>query len=791
MASYANVNSNAPSPYGSGDPYYNESSGFITPQPKSKRSLSNWIKFGVPVLIAVIVAAVLGGVLGSRAHHNSSKSSAAAASSASPSGAAAASQAASIQAAIGVFPTATASLYMLPVYPSTTNTAAFTTPTFNSAAGSNVGWPSDPFQPASPAPTSLRPDRPRIIAPSYKWEVLPSLISNNPYLKYWNDSIFSNATDYYNQPVVPYYLDSGNGILDVARQIKMRIKAFSYAYRMTNDTKWADRAFKELQNAAGNGTNSFGPSDDTRWNPIHFLDTAELMNAFGIAYDWMYDVWTDQQKGQILWTLLTYGLQPALAGWNNANNAYWEWWSSNTQGNWNCVCNGGITLASLAVLGDDPTNTAQTLLGLTIPNALANCAEGVTSDGTWQETPNYWYFGVTGHAEMASALMTAAGSDFGLLTTNPGFALTGLFHMYATGPASTFSWGDNGVNLYSTTANPLLFYGDVYQHPEYVLFQRDQFQTHSDPWSMFWYTPTVSGAFWDDLPLDHFFDNHTDQWGSMRSSWTDEDALYVGIKAGTLQGHQTHNDLDCGTFVLDALGTRWFGELGDSNYLAEGYFSNDTQSSERWWYYRKRTEGQNTILVDQQNQLVTAAPTINYDSSGTVQGSSTVFDVPSNSTAFFTANLASAYNEVSSFQRGIRMINGRKQVLLQDDITATGSIMWRGHTNATSINIDSNGTSATLQIGNEKLLMQIVSPTSGATISTAQPVRFSSDPPLPAGAENQDLPNTGVTVVEINLNAGTYSLQVLFSPQWDGMSSSAYVTPPSVPISSWSLTSHN
>ena len=66
-------------------------------------------------------------------------------------------------------------------------------------------------------------------------------------MKYWNDTIFGNATDYYNQPVVAYYLDSGNGILDIARQIKMRIKAFSYAYRMTNNTKWVDRAYKELQ----------------------------------------------------------------------------------------------------------------------------------------------------------------------------------------------------------------------------------------------------------------------------------------------------------------------------------------------------------------------------------------------------------------------------------------------------------------------------------------------------------------------------------------------------------------
>ena len=66
-------------------------------------------------------------------------------------------------------------------------------------------------------------------------------------MKYWNDTIFGNATAYYSLPVVQYYMDGDSGILDNAREIKMRIKAFAYAYRMTNDTKWVDRAYKELQ----------------------------------------------------------------------------------------------------------------------------------------------------------------------------------------------------------------------------------------------------------------------------------------------------------------------------------------------------------------------------------------------------------------------------------------------------------------------------------------------------------------------------------------------------------------
>ena len=371
-----------------------------------------------------------------------------------------------------------------------------------------------------------------------------------------------------------------------------------------------------------------------------------MINAYAIAYDWMYDAWTAQQKSDIMWTMITYGLDAGLSAYAEGDPEYYGWWTQDTQGNWNCVCNGGLTMGALAIIGDDPTDTSATILANTIPNALLNCAQAVSSDGTWQETPNYWYFGVTGHAEMLSALITATGSDQGMLSANPGFELTGRFHMHVTGPASMFEWGDNGVNLYSTTANPMLLYGDLWNHPEYQLFQRDQHDA-PEPWSMFWYNPSVSGAFWDGMPLDAFFTNHTDQWASMRSSWTDEDALFVAMKAGTLQGHQTHNDLDLGDFVLDAMGTRWAGELGSGDYLSPAYFNSDAQDATRWLYYRKRTEGQNTILVNKANQLVGATPSIKFDSSNTQQdGATTVYTPPDDSTAYFVADLSSGYNNV-------------------------------------------------------------------------------------------------------------------------------------------------
>ena len=112
MAANYNAIGGNRSPYGSGDPYYNESSGFITPLPAKKRT-SNWIKIGVPVLILVIIGAVVGGVVGSR---SKSKSTSAAS---SLGGDAAASSAASIKLDIGRFATATNSEFMMPIYPST------------------------------------------------------------------------------------------------------------------------------------------------------------------------------------------------------------------------------------------------------------------------------------------------------------------------------------------------------------------------------------------------------------------------------------------------------------------------------------------------------------------------------------------------------------------------------------------------------------------------------------------------------------------------------------------------
>ncbi|EEB91826.1 hypothetical protein MPER_09752 [Moniliophthora perniciosa FA553] len=445
---------------------HNESTGFITPQGAHKKRTSPWLKFGLPaiILILVIIGAVLGGVLGSRASRDNK------AASASQSAEAAASSAASAKADLGRFAQATSSEFMVPVYPPTTN-AAFSRPIFAPSSSANGGkgntWPKDPFTPSNPSPLN---------------------------------TIFGNVSTYASLPPVQYFMDGASGILDVAREVKQRVKAFSYAYRLTKDRSYVDLAWREISNAF---SSNFGPDAD-KWNNGHFLDTAELSAAFGIRYDWLYDALSDDQKGQMRDALVKYGLGPGAATYTDAVVKL-AWWRNGIRG-----------------IG----TAAQTILQNSINNAKANCILATSSDGTWVETANYWYFGATGHAEMASTLITATGSDYGLLNDNADFKKTGDFHMYVYGSTSLFNYGDHGPNKYSSTANSMIFYASVYNEPKYALFQRDRLDA-AEPWSMFWYEPSVAGAFWADAPLDMFFDDDLGQWVSMRSSFTDINALYV------------------------------------------------------------------------------------------------------------------------------------------------------------------------------------------------------------------------------------------------------------------------
>ncbi|PWN47769.1 hypothetical protein IE53DRAFT_371182 [Violaceomyces palustris] len=786
---------------------------------KPKKGVSKWVKIGVPIAILVIAGAVLGGIFGSRAANKSSggsgnngKGSADSSTSQDqPSSIDGNTQSASDAAAAAgggdkLFYKGT-DVYGNPAFVSSQIDSSAP-----SMSGKEVGnCASDPWT-ATNSVTNLRP-HPRLWAPQYQWDCLPERIKNDAYLTVWNDTIFQNATAYAKMAPTSYVMDGDSGILDVSREIQLRVKAWAYAYKVSKDTSWVDRLYTELNTAAGNTNQNFGGNNNTeRWNPGHFLDTAEMTAAFAFAYDWLYDVWTDDQKTMIRNAIVQSGLQPGIEQYST--DAGWWTKSNNGNGNWNCVCNGGLLTGALAVQGDDTTGVADSIIQNSIANFRENCMRGAYSDGTWSETPNYWYFGTNAHARAVSALITATGSDQGLMSANPNFVKTGDFHMYVSGNAGMFAYGDHGPNKFATTANQMMFYSKLANNPVYSLFQRDRADASSDPLSMFWYDTSVKGSFWNGLALDKFFDNDDGgQWASMRSSWTDFNGVYVGVKSSNATGHQTHGDLDAGDFVIDALGTRWAGELGSGNYLSYEYFTSEAPDAARWTYYRKGTQGQNTIILNNQNQAPNCLPINTFETTGAKQSASINYTPGTNDVAYFKTDMSSCYNMTSgNVLRGIRMLNGRRQVLVQDEIagnSAITSIEWRVQTNGT-VTLSQDRRTATLTISNitdpnagvvglqkfattKTMVVKILSP-SNAVFSTNGPpaTREYGTAAVSSGGEDSDQVNTGVTALSIKLDGGSaQTIQVVWQPQWSELSTADTTDPKSVSLTQWSLTSHN
>lgn len=79
---------------------------------------------------------------------------------------------------------------------------------------------------------------------------------------------------------------TGRRMLGVSRECLRRVLLLGYAYRMTGQGKYAQRAEAEMKNAA----------QFTDWNPSHFLDVAEMTTALAIGYDWLYNYISDETK---------------------------------------------------------------------------------------------------------------------------------------------------------------------------------------------------------------------------------------------------------------------------------------------------------------------------------------------------------------------------------------------------------------------------------------------------------------------------------------------------------------
>jgi len=562
----------------------------------------------------------------------------------------------------------------------------------------------------------VRKEHPRLLATTADFERLRQLVQTDEQAREFYQRLKSQADRICQELPSRYEIPDGLRLLATSRRVLLRVYTLALLYRLDGDRRYLERAWRELEAAA----------NFPDWNPRHFLDTAEMAHAFAIGYDWLFSDWTDEQRRILREAMVTKGLQPALGVYREK-----RWWST-ARHNWNQVCNGGIGMAALALLDELPD-----LCGEILNHALQSLQipmREFAPDGAWGEGPGYWNYATSYNCVFLAALETAVGTDLGLSQMD-GFAETGLFPIYITGPTGrTFNFADGGDG---TLRAPQMFWlARKFNRPVYAWYARSTASPH--PLDLLWFDKQGNDAQAEGLPLDKYF--RRVEVVTMRTAWNDRNALFVGFKAGDNKFNHSH--LDIGTFVLDAMGHRWALDLGADNYNLPGFFG-----AQRWTYYRLRAEGHNTLVIN---------PSQEPDQDPRAEAKIVRF-VSQPDRAFAIADLTSAYAKhgAEKVMRGILLDRQRREVIVQDEVTLkqAGDVWWFLHTPA-QVQLSEDGKTATLTQGTATLRAVLLSPKDARfAVMDAKPLPTS---PNPLGQN----PNNGIRKLAVHLSQ-TASMQLI------------------------------
>lgn len=564
-------------------------------------------------------------------------------------------------------------------------------------------------------------DHPRIMLKAGQETALKASLGKDKTWLALHEAILKESDRMIDLPVLQR-IQIGRRLLDKSREAIRRIFQLSYAYRMTGEKKYLDRAEKEMLTIAA----------FSDWNPSHFLDVAEMTMAMAIGYDWLYGQMPESSRKTIREAIVQKGLEPSL------DKRYNSWLTA--EHNWNQVCNAGMTFGALAVREQHPELSVR-IINRAI-KSIRLPMKDYGPDGIYPEGYGYWGYGTSFNVMWLSAMETCFGTDFGLAAM-PGFLRSTGFMAHMTGPSGRpFNYSDagSGGGFHPAMCWMAGKLGDAsVLYMDKLHLQRSGVESRVGdrliPAAMLW-----KGDFQMDkipAPKDLMWVGHgKNPIAMMRTSWTDPNAIWVAMKGGS--GNINHAHMDIGSYVMEAQGVRWAMDFGMQEYESlesKGIkLFGRAQDAQRWTIFRLNNFTHNTITVDSQLQRVDGfAPII---ASG-------------NKKSFMHAvtDLGAVYKgQLAGAHRGIAISNG-DHVVVRDEWTAMDretKVRWTLLTPAT---VQITGPNEALLTKDGKTLRLKIE-----TNARIQMRTWSTDPP-----QYYDAPNPGTIMVgfEAVVPAGT------------------------------------
>lgn len=570
---------------------------------------------------------------------------------------------------------------------------------------------------------SLRPGHPRLMADAARFDAIRQLVRSDPKVRDWFDAILKQAHNIMQEPVVEYEIPDGKRLLAVSRRLADRIYALGMVWQLTREPAILDRAWQELNAAAA----------FPDWNPAHFLDTAEMTAGMAIGHDWMYHDWTEEQRETLCAAIMKHGLEPGIKCYEG--KAAYGWWVR-ADNNWNQVCNGGLIAGALAIAEREPRLAARIVSHAvkSLPVAMKHFGP----DGGWFEGPGYWGYAMRYSTIAIACLNSALGHDFGL-SEIAGFDRTADFYIQMGSPTrKSFNYADAKT---SDVQHPsLLWLAAKFNRPDWAAYQAHFGRPDAE--SLLWYDPSLLTNKVPERP--HLSAFRSVEVASARTNWNDDQAMFIGVKAG--RNGVSHDNLDLGSFILEALGQRWLIDLGPDDYNLPGYFDKAT----RYRYYRMRAEGHNTLVI-------------NPGSSEPDQDTKAFCKISKAETkdrvSTITVDLTPAYTGHKAKQVIRTFALSDQSLTLTDSVTleTPGAAWWFFHTPA-MVTISEDGRSAVLSMQDKQLHVFLASPAEARlAVMDARPLPGSPDP------EGQN-PNNGASL--LNATRPLNIVRVGDTPRW-------------------------
>ncbi|WP_270777201.1 heparinase II/III domain-containing protein [Segatella buccae] len=507
--------------------------------------------------------------------------------------------------------------------------------------------------------------------------------------RFWKqiDSLLMEAANEALSLPAPQRIVTGRRLLDVSRETLRRILLLGYAYRMTGDSCYGQRAEQEL----------LAVSAFSDWNPSHYLDVAEMTTAVAIGYDWLFGMMSNATKATIRQAILTKGLKPSF------DARYNDWLER--ENNWNQVCNTAMAYGALAIYEDVPS-LADSVIQRSI-SSIHRPMKNYGPDGAYPEGYSYWGFGTTYNVMLIDALEKCFGTDFNLLKQK-GFLATAGFILHMVAPDhDSFNYGDNKD---SGRMSPAMFWLAKRNKDLSLLWnERSLFKNGSKKKLMDYRFFTLALLWGGGVDMHNLPEPLQKTWISpaamtpvalMRTSWNDKKAIYLAFKGGTATSSHAH--LDAGSFVMVANGERWAMDFGRQDYNSLESLGldiwNKAQNSDRWKVFRYNNLAHNTLTFDNRLQRVEGYVCLD--------GTSSSFDHLSAS-----ADLTPVYaGLVKSAKRRVEIVEGR-YVLVTDDIRTNEKPTTMRWTMLTPANAELKGKNKiVLNRNGKRLVMEISAP---------------------------------------------------------------------------------